>query len=442
MAKRFLLPAPPFSPTRGLRDRARAFFLVSWPGRTLLAAMALGVLDLLGLPLPSVVVGLVYCILVVFGLLGLGRFSRAALRALLWRIRSKLILSYLFIGLVPIVLASAFFVLAGVLLVSLMAAHLVTADIDRMTGTLATVVEAVLPSLPPDDAAAARVIEERLGPARSIHEQLAYVLVRRGRVVAFHGDAPQQLPAWWKGETFAGFVASKPRRLRAVRSSGSDTFLLLETPVDAELFLGLERRTAIHVLTEAELDPTRESETSAGDRPRRRASIVAEGHRGAKLSLSSGSGLVFVAIPEQTDWDTGEKAAIQPVPFRFHPLDLLKSLAPGFKVEGKVGSLSDILVIAMGVVGTFFLVMYGVALLLGLLLARSITSSVHALSRGTERLRQGDFDQRIAVQEPRPARRAGRVLQPHGPGHEGPACASRRRRSASRRSCASRARSR
>jgi serine phosphatase RsbU (regulator of sigma subunit) len=113
--------------------------------------------------------------------------------------------------------------------------------------------------------------------------------------------------------------------------------------------------------------------------------------------MDSGSGLTFVAIPERIVWDTGEKAAIHPVPFRFHPFDLLKKLAPGFKVGEKMGSLADALVYAMGVVGTVFLVMYAVALVLGLLLARSITRSVHALSLGTERLRQGDFDHTIAV---------------------------------------------
>jgi serine phosphatase RsbU (regulator of sigma subunit) len=41
--------------------------------------------------------------------------------------------------------------------------------------------------------------------------------------------------------------------------------------------------------------------------------------------------------------------------------------------------------------------MYGIALVMGLLLARSITRNVHALYRGTARLRQGRFDQPIPV---------------------------------------------
>jgi serine phosphatase RsbU (regulator of sigma subunit) len=397
MSKRFVLLAPPASSAPGLADRARGFFLKSWPGRTLLTAVAVALLGLLGVPLPPFVAGLVRFVLVVFGVVGLVRLSRGTLRALLWRIRSKLILSYLFIGLVPIVLASAFFVLAGVLLASLVAAHVVTAEIEHMTSTLATMTEVALPSLPADDAAAARVVDERLAPALRIHKRLAYTFVRRGQVVATRGDAPRRLPAWWKGESFAGYVGSKPRRLRALQARGLETFLLLEVPVDAELFEALERRTGIHVLTEAELEAARGDDSSDADPPKPRPGVGAARTPRQRFSISSGSGLVFVALPEQTDWDTGEKATIHPVPFRFHPLDLLKSLAPGFKVEGKVGSLTDILVILMGVVGTFFLIMYAVALLLGLLLARSITRSVHALSLGTERLRQGDFDHAIAV---------------------------------------------
>jgi len=51
----------------------------------------------------------------------------------------------------------------------------------------------------------------------------------------------------------------------------------------------------------------------------------------------------------------------------------------------------------MGAAGVIFLVMYGVALALGLGLARSITRGVHELSVGTQRLRQGDFAHVIPI---------------------------------------------
>jgi len=46
-------------------------------------------------------------------------------------------------------------------------------------------------------------------------------------------------------------------------------------------------------------------------------------------------------------------------------------------------------------IGVLFLIIEAVALIMGLALARSITSSVHELFMGTERVRQGDFTHRI-----------------------------------------------
>jgi serine phosphatase RsbU (regulator of sigma subunit) len=104
-----------------------------------------------------------------------------------------------------------------------------------------------------------------------------------------------------------------------------------------------------------------------------------------------------VALPERLDWATGKRAT-RPLPFRFGAFDLLRRLSPGvIDDESQRRNLAEILVLALGVVGFFFLVMYAGALAIGLLLARSITRSVHALHVGTERLRQGEFSARIPV---------------------------------------------
>jgi sigma-B regulation protein RsbU (phosphoserine phosphatase) len=49
-------------------------------------------------------------------------------------------------------------------------------------------------------------------------------------------------------------------------------------------------------------------------------------------------------------------------------------------------------------VAILFLIIQGVALVMGLALARSITSAIHELFTGTERVQQGDFSHRIEVQ--------------------------------------------
>jgi serine phosphatase RsbU (regulator of sigma subunit) len=101
-------------------------------------------------------------------------------------------------------------------------------------------------------------------------------------------------------------------------------------------------------------------------------------------------GLPFFATPDATDWATGAREATA-VAFQYNPRGVVRMLTPG-KVD-----TASILVMALAGVAAVFLVMYAVALLAGLLLARSITRSIHALHLGTERLRQGRFDQPIPV---------------------------------------------
>src|SRR6185295_13998446 len=60
--------------------------------------------------------------------------------------------------------------------------------------------------------------------------------------------------------------------------------------------------------------------------------------------------------------------------------------------------LSDALLYFLIVVGVLFLIIEAAALTMGLALARSITSSVHELFMGTERVRHGNFTHRINIQ--------------------------------------------
>jgi HAMP domain-containing protein len=168
--------------------------------------------------------------------------------------------------------------------------------------------------------------------------------------------------------------------LRVMATQG-DTLLTLDTPVDTRFFSSLESRTGIQFL-------------STGGR------VETKG-RGIQIEVDDDkvqahadarqiSGVPFVSILDATDWATGKQER-EPLTFSFRPRQLVSQLSPGSL------NMADLLVKALTAVGAVFLVMYCFALLLGLLLARSVTRSVHALSRGTERLQRGDFSHRIQV---------------------------------------------
>src|SRR5512134_1687415 len=87
-----------------------------------------------------------------------------------------------------------------------------------------------------------------------------------------------------------------------------------------------------------------------------------------------------------------------PLAFQYEPRALLRRLSPIQVPRDTSGrSVPEYLMYALGVLGLVFVVVYAVALGLGLVLARSITRGVHALSVGTQKLRQGDFTHQIRI---------------------------------------------
>ena len=409
MIRPLLLEAPA-APRPSALARARAFFLESWRGRIVLAALVLwlvdGLLSLAGSELPAVLSVPATIVRWLFFVWLLWRVLLWLTGPLLWRIRTKLIVSYLFIALVPVVLLTLFMCVAGVLLLGLTASRLVTSEVDRTGDVLLAVSRMALEQLPSSDAEAARQLPARLAPARELHAGVAYTLLRSGRVVARSGAAPEALPAWLKTPSFKSLVAVehedgvKSEVLRAVRQEG-DAALVVELPVDAAFLGEIEKRTAIHVLDRTEIVERRDPETGerqvrleAGDG---KVQIETEGRR---YKAKKGAGLLFVAFPDRTAWESGETVAIAgtPWPIQYDPRVLIRRLAPIQLPKDASGrSVPDLLLYALGIVGAVFVVMYGVALALGLMLARSITRGVHALSVGTEKLREGDFSHVIAL---------------------------------------------
>ncbi len=322
---------------------------------------------------------------------------------LLWRIRTKLILSYLFIALVPVLLMTAFATIAGVLLLGLVGARVVTGEIERAGDVMRVTVQSALVDLPPADAEVVGTLPARLAAIRELQSGLAYALVRRGRVVAATGDAPHEVPGWLRpGTCVAGLVAVRPEQrmspevLRAGCVRG-DAALLVQVPADPLFYAGIERRTGIHVI---------QSPLSEGGPPGQDASLRVESgsaleskDAGTRVRAQADGGFAWFALPEKTNWTTGERSVGQwlPVAFRYQPMDIVRRLSPASLRELGMHTMPEFLLYLLGILGAAFVGLYGFALVLGALLARQITRGVHDLTLGTERLRQGDFSHLIRI---------------------------------------------
>ena len=366
---------------RGILARVKDFLLRRWPGRILLLCFALYALERAGVPLPTLVTAANAVLLAGFAAWGVLRLLAWMSDRFLWRIRSKLILSYLFIAVVPVVLLAAFFAVAGLLFSGLVASQMVISEGQRKAEILKGVARTALVGMPLDSPPSDALLEQRLSAAKDVHPKFSYVLSVKKRFLRATGDGPRSLPAWLTGPDFAGLVKTESGAnvLRAVWAEG-DAYLALDAPVDESLFADLRARTGV------ELVPTgKRAEPEGGVR------VVIGGRESRPgADASQLSGWPVFAPTERTDWASGT-TDFELLVFQYQPQAFAKRLVPGG------AGAADTLVTVLAVIGVIFLVMYCVALLLGLLLARSITKSVHALYLGTRSLRGGDFHHRIRV---------------------------------------------
>ena len=382
---RSLPPATERTPPRGLIPRARHFLLARWAGRVLLASLLAACASAAGAALPcglDVLSRIVLCLYAAWAVFRIGRYL---VRRLLWRIRTKLLVSYLFIAVVPLVLLVLLFALAGVLFSGLVASHIVVSEVDRTAALLRATADAALADMTADDASAGAALDRHLQSLRVEHPDVSFALWGRGRQVSASRGAPTALPDWIPADGFAGLVRASDEdenpALAAIARRG-DRALLLEIPVDKKLFVPLEKRMGIRYVT------------SGGSVTHDRNGVqihIGDGDRGTLKSDAAAPGISFPATPEAHRWTDG-KADLVPMLFHFQPYELLSRLSPGTL------NMGDLLVKALAAVAAVFLVMYVVALVLGLMLARSITGSIHELYRGTERLRTGDFGRPIPIQ--------------------------------------------
>lgn len=394
---RFLLSAPPATPPPPLGERLRRYLLQSWRGRILLACLLVDLLARAGLAVPGALDGLARVALFFYALVWGWTAAGFVLGRLLYRIRTKLLLSGLFIAVVPVVLLTLLFLVAGLLFGGLVASHLVSTEIDRQAERLTAQAQRIADGLEaPAEPAQAR-LAPLLAELVALHPEEGHAVLCPGRPPLVGGRAPRALPDWWKAPEFHGLVLDGEREVvRALRRGPRGCAVLVEAPLDEKLMAELEPRAGIvFIASLAQLGGQATVGTEGqgikvevqidDDEVERRADRIA-----VRARKAGARGPTFVAPISRRDWQTGEEGG-GALLFSFDPRAVLRRLAPGTLDFGEK------LVQALGVLSVVFLAVYAVAFALGALLARSVTRSVHELSRGTQRLRQGDFEHRIPI---------------------------------------------
>ncbi len=291
---------------------------------------------------------------------------------LLWSLRNRLIVAYLFIAVVPVLLLLTLAVLAGQILYSQLGGYLLYEDIHsrlgRMADSAASIASAerTLPSTIND-----KVVEEAL----DAQIQMAYGKELPGLKVEFHAD-PKRL---------ARVAGPNAKEFTGILQSGGQTHLIAMREVESPRGKNL---------VELSLRVTPEFlETLAPDLGPIQVTALqrAEGENCYWFDpVIEGFSKLDATYLEAGD-KLGEK---QPV---FAAYTARPSVLNG-RIFSSLGEFSNSRVYGFEVVGVFLLLLGIFGLITGFVLIRAITGAVDELYRATQLVQAGDLTHRVKIE--------------------------------------------
>jgi sigma-B regulation protein RsbU (phosphoserine phosphatase) len=392
-----------------------------------LAAALLGLQELLGLMAPSWgdhlsgwIEFLAFLAVVLFCILAF----RWLKRRVLWRVRNRLIVTYVFIGVIPAVLLMAMAIITLYGLAGQFAVFVVTSEIDSRLRSLEAANAAVSNEL------AARL--ERGSPP--VAESLSGLRKRdpawsRRQVCAWYGDQPLPLGNEFKGPslTLPGFVKGRlddivrdrdGLHLRAVAtlSLGSTRLTVVTSePFDKELVgniaADLGEITVFPSGVMLDQAPAKSGGSVSATTPKSSGGVAGSSQPGATVpgnqqgsqpaftvgAVPSPAGAFDLEIPlagtslSVFDWNTGKRDRKPVVRVHTRPSVLYGHL---FAALGEFAQ--GVAYILVGV-GIFFALIELIALIIGTRMTRTVTAAVAQLHEATKHVDRGDFSHRIPV---------------------------------------------
>jgi len=316
-------------------------------------------------------------------------------RRLLWRVRRKLILSYIFIGVVPSLLILVFFLFAGNLVFMNVSAYLFKDGYDQIMDDARLSAQAAATEIARVPASAQETVQRVYRIRQRDYPTLSVAYVPRDSGVIAVGPwkrmaAPSAIPSWLGGdEVFVGTfgvrspesAAEEDLLVRAIVKVAGGGAVVVDIPIEDQVIARLRQQTGVNLENVFDGRAIRNGGAPAVNGTKGRGSVFFE------------KSLTQLDIYR---WDAaGLHRDTLALGYRLRELYSQLSSAQSMLVGGM--RLADALMFFLVAIGVMFLIIEAVALVMGLALARSITSAVHELFMGTERVRQGDFTHRIAV---------------------------------------------
>jgi phosphoserine phosphatase RsbU/P len=332
---------------------------------------------------------------------------------MLWSLRNKLVLTYLLIGLAPVVLFVTLVLLSAYVATGQFAIHLaetrMQTALSQMSGENGHRAEQVArlldgrqvfaPTPTVDWTAGLNVPRTKLRPETSAYVNGTPVALGTSR-----GRTPLGLPAWASelpGGEFQGLVldgddpylvAVHQERLKDGRMLSIVSSLAVDGTVMDMVSEGLGRAQLYVGLASSEASDASKSTVSTRRRRATRESSVAGGIEPKGVNIADVQ-VHFLSTMAMTDWDSGKPDSF-PIKVDSRPSLLYRQLFGG-SLGGIITSAYRIGLIVLCIL---FALIELLALVMAMRLSRTITASVADLYDATRRIDKGELDHRIGVQ--------------------------------------------
>ena len=314
-------------------------------------------------------------------------------RPLLWRLRNRLLVTFLFIGVMPILLLLLMVGVAGFLFAGQFATYVAISDLHSELQHLQAANDSLAAQLFPlentgklDERIAGeftRASDERF-PGRTVslsRNGKGFVLSTQGAAL---GTDPAPLPDFITGDFTAFVVDRGVLHLRAIKlqTAGRRMALVSDIPITSNLLIPTADR--LGSVTLLPLQPDRQGEINLGSKSANAGQVPPRSHW---FDVT----LHFATLFDVVDWQASAKQDQGILYVATRPSMLYATL---FATLGDKALLGRDLLMAIAV---FFGIIELAALYIGVRLSRSMTASVAELYDATLHVNRGELNHRILI---------------------------------------------
>ncbi|HSR52160.1 MAG TPA: SpoIIE family protein phosphatase [Acidobacteriota bacterium] len=324
-----------------------------------------------------------------YSFLGIRRF----LKRFLWKVRNKIILSYAFVGLIPVLILTFIGIISFRLVFGQVSAlyleneiRLTAEELEEASHRVASSFYASGQTRDPqhllEEASRelASLVRERSGMARLRVHVFLHPAGGGWRPLGRlpEGAPPLVLPDW-AAQGFDGLVHDRGRlyfrSVEALRSNRGDLLLAFDLPFDQAVVEDIEERTPLRLTPPQSVAPLSRA---------RGLSVLFQGQGGW-------GDILWMHVVTPVDWTTGSTMRFLDPELSLFAISVpLRQLYYNFYFSQET-FLGQYLLQIVAFLGVVFILAEAVSLFIGVAIARNITRSIQNLYSGTEQIRQGKF---------------------------------------------------